>query len=447
LKRRKGSVLLLATLSLPVLFGMLALSVDLGFAYAHQRAAQSAADAAARAAVKAAMAHPGGLGSAFVQSGTATCPSSLPATAATNFDHACAYAAANGISGNRVQLEGGTTSPAPTVPGLSVSYWVTARVSFPAPALFGHLLGGTELASSARATAAAVGGGSSTDCVIALDPSLPRALQAGNNARVNASCGVRVNSSATGGYAYPANTALWATGSARITAPTVQVVGGSQTDNNGSISPTPVTSAPAAADPLLDRAIPDYSGMPCLSGSFTSNSWQTGGILNINPGRYCGGLTFANNSRANFAPGMYFVDGGSMTFASGMTFVGTGVTFFLVGSGTPASLQIGNGVTVDLAAPTSGDYQGMLFFQKHAIPPAARTPSATNRLQGGANMKLVGTLYFRDSAVQIDNGTSTTSAFALIANTLNFQGGTSVTIGGTPSQTGLISPPTFAMIE
>lgn len=441
-------MLLLATFVLPVLLGVLALSVDLGFAYARQRAAQAAADAAARAAVKVAMSNPSGLScSDIVQCTSATCPSTVPVIPGSNFDHACAYAAVNGFSGSMVHLEANNTGPVPNVPGLGVSYWVTARVSAPAPALFAFLLGGSTVNASAKATASAVTGTGGSDCVIALDPSVPRALQVGNNARVTAACGVRVNSSATGPYAYPAQTALWATGSARITAPSVQVKGGSQIDNNGVISPTPVSAAPTIADPLVDKAIPDYSSMPCLSGNYTANSWRTGGVLSITPGRYCGGLTFSNNSRANFAPGQYFVDGGAMTLASGMTFVGTGVTFFLVGSGAPASLQIGNGVTVDFAAPTVGTHKGMLFFQKHSIPPAARNPSANNRLQGGANMKMVGTLYFRDSAVQIDNGTNTTSAFALIANTMNFQGGANVVIGGTPSQTGLITPPSFAMIE
>ena len=111
---------------------------------------------------------------------------------------------------------------------------------------------------------------------------------------------------------------------------------------------------------------------------------------------------------------------------------GNDVTFYLIGNNTKVTIVSGS--DVDLVAPTSGDYAGMLFVQD-----PASNPGATNVIAGGASIRLVGALYF---PTQILNVTSTSSFGAnsplmpLIAWRIDFSGNSDTTIRFDPSLLG-----------
>src|SRR5215472_14709418 len=90
------------TLSLTVVFGMVGLVTDLGWAYYRKEAAQAAAQAAALATVKAAMAMSGGVcGSHNVPScpSDVVCPASIQVTGGiSSVDKGCLYAQKNGYT-------------------------------------------------------------------------------------------------------------------------------------------------------------------------------------------------------------------------------------------------------------------------------------------------------------------------------------------------------------
>ena len=70
-----------------------------------------------------------------------------------------------------------------------------------------------------------------------------------------------------------------------------------------------------------------------------------------------------------------------------------------------------NGATVTFSAPTTGTYKGVLFFQDRSI-----TSSVVASFQGGAAMKLTGSLYFPTTQVQYTNGAAGVNfATAIIA--------------------------------
>jgi uncharacterized membrane protein len=179
MKRRRGQALVMVALSLTVMVGMLALSVDLGVAYLTRKSAQAAADAAALA----------GAGSAFAVLGSVvygSCPAGvvcqgLTACGAarsppTNVDSACLYASQNGFStggngGDQTVMVASNINAAPLAPGVSTNYWVMVQISQNVPQFFGGILNNTDITVTVTSMAAIVqviGSGSTTATTVAL---------------------------------------------------------------------------------------------------------------------------------------------------------------------------------------------------------------------------------------------------------------------------------------
>ncbi len=158
-RRPVGQALLLVTFALAAMCGVLGLAVDLGWSYFVKKEAQAAADGAALAAVAKAQSLAGSppyaCGTGLECTSVVSCPTSgsLPG----NLNSACVYAALNGFQQGgavNVTVQAGVTTPAPTVPNVHVSYWVTVRVNRQVPQLFSAVLGNPTGLVSARATAA-----------------------------------------------------------------------------------------------------------------------------------------------------------------------------------------------------------------------------------------------------------------------------------------------------
>ena len=84
-----------------------------------------------------------------------------------------------------------------------------------------------------------------------------------------------------------------------------------------------------------------------------------GGTVNLKPGVYCGLFNFNSSPKVNFAPGTYIIKGGGWN-VSGGDWDGTGVTFFFADD---SNIEFNSGVSLDLSAPTTGDYAGVLMFE------------------------------------------------------------------------------------
>jgi len=268
-------------------------------------------------------------------------------------------------------------------------------------------------------------------CLVVLDPHASHAFTAGNGAHVNlANCGIRVNSDN--------GAALYGTGAAVVTSASNQVVGGYSAVNGASFTPTPQTGAPAANDPYASLQAPSI-------GSCTSHpdytQWGQNGHYEIYPGTYCGGLAVSNGVTAHFNPGTYVISGGGIQFGSGSV-SGTGVTFYITGTSFTNNqlVAINNGMTVSLAAPTSGTYQGVLFFQDRSINNTALSSSFAGR----ANMTLTGSLYFPTTALAFNNGSSSTANVALLARTVDFEGGAGIQLNPSSAQ---VLPPVSVSVS
>ena len=96
------------------------------------------------------------------------------------------------------------------------------------------------------------------------------------------------------------------------------------------------------------------------------------------------------------APLTYVIDGGNFSVNGGATLQeatgGTGVTIILTdssGGDAPGRVTINGGAIVTLAAPTSGDYSGVVFYQdKSAVS------TSKNKFNGGSTTNFTGALYF-----------------------------------------------------
>ena len=74
--------------------------------------------------------------------------------------------------------------------------------------------------------------------------------------------------------------------------------------------------------------------------------------------------------------------------------------------------------TINLSAPTSGTYQGVLMFQ-------GRSDSATASLTGGSSQSLTGIIYFPDALLHYAGGSSSQNnapAATIIAYNLSLDG-------------------------
>jgi Flp pilus assembly protein TadG len=391
LRDESGQVLVLSVLSMSLLIGFLALAVDVGTLFRAKRLMQTAADSAAIA------------GAQEWQFGNM-------ATAA--YAAAAQNGVVNGVNGGLVSVNNGPASG----PFLNQQGYIEAIVSQSQPTFFGKIFTGSVFSGSVAVSARAVAAlGPTQDCVYTLGTS-GTDISMSNNAKLNApGCGIFDDSSS--------GTAISVTGSASITSGAVGAVGGVSTGNGGSISPSAITGIAPVSDPLELLQPPSYD--PALCGSDPLTHFGNGGSsYSVGPGSafsttqngntvcYTSLTLGANGDTVTLNPGIYVITG-PLTFNSGTNLGGQGVTFYLTGSG---SVNIGNGANLSFSAPTSGAYDGILFYQD-------RSDANPASVEGGASSTLNGILYFPDAALTIGNGTTSTMAAPIIANSLSVVGG------------------------
>ena len=163
----------------------------------------------------------------------------------------------------------------------------------------------------------------------------------------------------------------------------------------------------------------------------------------MNPGTYCGGLTFGSSGHGNgsdtynLRAGVYYVVGGMLTINSSANLTGTGVTFVLTGNALGQSgyarLKINGNSTVHLTAPTSGPFGGLVFFQDRNAPFSSNSTcgngNAQNKINGGADQLITGAIYFPNQSICFTGNSSTSGVgqcTQIIGRTLDFTGNSEI---------------------
>jgi len=259
---------------------------------------------------------------------------------------------------------------------------------------------------SITGTAVALAGSGGNGCVMALNQTVSGAISAqGSNSVTLSNCSIYDNSSDSSG--------LSAGGSAAISSLAAYVVGGVSGSSHFTTTQGMHTGSQAAADPYSNVPLPTYSG--CDNHNLTIKNTQT-----ISPGVYCGGLQLNAGAVVTMQPGIYIMDGGSLQIAGGATLTGTGVTIvFTSHTGSNyASATINGGATVNLTAPTSGTYAGIVFYGDRNMP-----TGTTFKFNGGSGQVVGGAVYVPSGALQYAGGAvASANCTQVIGDTVTFVG-------------------------
>ncbi|HLO77313.1 MAG TPA: hypothetical protein VK196_12735, partial [Magnetospirillum sp.] len=295
---------------------------------------------------------------------------------------------------------------------------VEVTVSRPQTLLLAALFLG-DMSVGARAVARA--GSPGDACILALERVESSAAEfTGSADIVLKDCGVKANSSSA--------QALTISGSSSLTAQFVETVGGYEVSGSGRlVVNSAITNSIATEDPF--RGLPN----PAVGGC-TQSGYRQNGTATLSPGVYCNGMNLGSQARVTLSPGVYVVNGGSLKINGGAQVTGTGVTIFLTGSGgSYAQVDMNGGAAVNLTAPSSGAYAGVLMFQDRNAP-----PGGDNKFNGGSTMSLQGALYFPGQQVDFKGNTSNSGGCTrIVADTVTFTGDSA--LGNACAGMGLIS--------
>lgn len=396
LRDQGGSAITMFAVFLMVGVGFAAIVIDGGYLYSLKNKLQTTADAAVLVAVSELPDTDAARAAAIVMAGK---------NMATG-EHGAVLADADVVTGN---WDSGTRTFTPAGDPINAVRVVTRRSQANGNAVglfFARILGFTQVDVETTATASSQSGGDA--CVIALDPSTNDALKVSGNADVTLACGVQVNSTD--------NRAIRVGGGgACLTATSISVAG----DTQGScINPTPDTGMAPMADPL------DYLNPPTDNGCDYVAVVEVTVDTVLDPGVYCGGININGGPIVDFNPGEYIIKGDGLSITGNSIVTGDEVMFYLSpditgipGTDPPQTIHLAGTTQITLSAPTSGEYEDVLFYQDGNTP-----DNFVNKFNGGADMELNGVLYAPNNNISFSGNGDPGGATSIVARTVTFTG-------------------------
>jgi len=390
LRDNGGAAAVVMALTMPVTIGGLGLGAEAGYWYFNQRKVQNAADIAAYA------------GAVALRSGRS----------ASDID----AAALDGASDTGfLQGRGVITTNSPPLTGAFAGDPQAVEVVLreDLPRMFTAIYSEDDVPVSGRSVAQITAG--SQTCVLALDPSTSGAVTfIGNSGTLLVGCSVHSNSLA--------DDSLIVTGSAAVETPCVSAGGGVNADNGllMTVCSSPYENADVVPDPYADIPDPDAILAEGCQSNFNSKPNST---INLTPGRYCG--SFDVKGTVNLAPGTYVLDGADLAVNSTANLIGDGVTLYLTNG---AEVKMNGTAEVQLEAPTSGDYSGVLMFVDR------NEPYNTHTVNGNNSSKVNGAIYAASGNVQFLGGSTVAGGCTqVVARTITFSGNAQVGVDCTTS--------------
>jgi Flp pilus assembly protein TadG len=347
LSGRTGNVAIIFALSLPLVLGGAALGVEAGSWYFDQVKLQQMADTAAYAAA------------VDNRAGKA---SSIMLASATS------AAGDNGYNSSTDTLTLNTPPTSGSNQNANSSEILLTRTE---QRLISQFFDTSPVIVKARAVATYVS--SANACVLALDPSASQAVTFSGSSTVSLNgCNVMANSISS--------TSIYSQGSTSVSVPCLMTAG--DVSINTGVTQTACTSAMTQLAPVADpfRNVAE----PADTGNCQNSNGAT-----LQPGRYCGGLSI--NSSVNLKPGVYIIDGGTFKANGNAAISGSGVTFVMANN---ASLSFNGNAVLNVSAPTSGTYAGMLFFGSRS-----NSTSASVTINGASSSVMTGAVYFPNQPV------------------------------------------------
>lgn len=367
----RGGVALLFALGLPVVAGAAAFGVETGYVYFDQYRLQNTADNAAYAAALDARA--GG-------------------TQQTMSAAALEAALANGFVNGVDTI---TLNTPPTSGPNQRAGFVEVLLTRNEPRYFTKIF--TEQPQLVHGRAVATSVNDANACILALDKGASRAVEFSGSSTVTlGGCNVMANSIAAD--------AVYSQGATSVNVPCIMAAG--DVSINAGVHLTacaaPLTQLQPVSDPF--RNLPE----PAVAGACMNENAAV-----LQPGRYCGGLSLKGTTA--LAPGVYIIDGGMLKSNGNANVSGSGVTFFLANS---ASVSFNGNSVLNLSAPISGAYSGMLFFGARS-----NSPSADVLINGTSGSTLTGAIYFPAQPIAYQgNMQGTNGCTQVVAKTITWTG-------------------------
>jgi Flp pilus assembly protein TadG len=401
---QSGQVLVTTALGLVVLLGASGLAVDMGAMRYQKRLQQTAADGAAIA---------GASNLAFGSGVTVGAQNTAAQNGFTDLGTGCSAGAVGcvTVTVNNPPLTG------PHSTGTNDVNYVEVLVTKIQPTYFMRIFGVSSETITARAVATNTGGGGAVGggCIYTLGtPS--KKIQA-STAGINTSGSVILNAP-TCGIVDNGNFVANGGKSLDVTAASIGVGGqynGPGCGANSGVCPTPVTGMPYSGDPFANKypSAPDagtskgnikITAGTCSGSACSSSVTCVSGTCTIAAGNY-NDICIDNNQTVDFSAGLYVINGSS-TCSNNVEFqinagavvcnstnqncsgmigsANAGVTFYITGS---ASVNVSGTATVQLVAPNSGTYEGLLFYQDpNDTTGATLSGNSTSLYQGALYM-------------------------------------------------------------
>lgn len=273
---------------------------------------------------------------------------------------------------------------------------------------FSNVLGNGRTTIQVRAVALRTPPNTAGGCVMALNQLQIDTIDINGNVNLNMPGCTMIDNSNT-------SSAVYIGGNSTVTVNNIYTAGGISVGSNATLNnkTANVTNGSQVADPFSSLAMPSVGS--CNQNNFSAQSGNT----TMNPGVYCGGISFNAQANVTMNPGTYIVNGGSFDINGQATVNGSGITIVFTNN---ATITVNGGAVVNLSAPTSGTYAGILFYGDRT------SNNNTNKFNGGSTMNLTGTIYMPSETVNFNGGASIGgNCTKIVSYAVNFNGTSNIT--------------------
>lgn len=400
LAREEGNLSIMMALMAPAFVGAVGLSVETGYWYYLQEEAQAAADIAA---------HAGGV--------------SLRSGGDTTIAIVDAEAEARALGYTSPEATVLVSSPITSGP-FAGNTGVEVTIAYNPPRFFSSIFNSTEITHTVRSVAQTTTGGPA--CILALNPSADRALYLTGSSKVSLDgCEMMSNSLSSSSF--------YLTGSANIDVDCIASAGGTDLSGSGFTLSMDCnstrTNQPPAQDPYESVPEPNPDDHSCedIEDVWTGTAKVRGKKTvyeepyTVDPGsdgvvRFCSGLSL--KEEIDFEPGVYIVDGGTFQINATADVTGDDVTWYLTDD---AEAQWNGSADIAFTAPTSGDYEGIVFMGDRA------DVSSLHKFNGTADSELTGAIYAAASDVEfLGDFSGAGGCMQIIADEIKISGSTDI---------------------
>jgi hypothetical protein len=391
-KDRGGNALVVAGASLPLIIGSAGLATDTIQWALWKRQLQRVADSAAEAGAYAKVA--------------GMTPDNCSTVASATFAAPIAYDVRRNNHLPQTPVCSATNPPS-IGSYTSDSNAVRVTVSMQRQLSFSGLFLSAAPTITANATATIVPAGKY--CVVSLETQSVTGIDATGSTNVNLGCGMITNSTSM--------SAAVATGNSSVAASPIAAVGGIPASTHWGSGTVLQPFTIQQADPFAN--VTPTAPATCNGGVTVQPSDTT----TLDPGCYSS-LNLKGTVTLN--PGIYYLDGGDINVNSGAVVNCNGCTIVLSNrnstSNSIGSVTLNGNATINMTAPDTGTYAGILFYQDR------RATSDNNiTINGNSSSKFQGAFYFPKADVTFNgNAGMNTNCMQIVGKDVAFTGNSAI---------------------